>query len=191
MDPKPEELDLAFSTFFLNRTSRSGIISGSGIIGGREQTGAWKIDARFNREDLVRRIRRIGRFRSRITVTRIDARDYLDQNLPEIGKSCFVYLDPPYYVKGSDLYENFYEHEHHDEISQLVRRLDVPWIVSYDAVPEIKKLYRGFRSSRYSLQYTAARRYAGEEAMFFHPDLRIPKVPSVASVRADDVATAS
>lgn len=186
-DPYADDLDLAFSTFFLNRTSRSGIISGSGIIGGRNQNGAWKIDARFNREELVRRIRRIGRFRSRITVTRVDARDYLVENLPAIGDNCFVYLDPPYYVKGSVLYENSYEHRHHEEISHLVHKLDVPWIVSYDAAPEIRKMYSGFRSSKYSLTYTAGRRYAGSEVMFFHPDLTVPKVTSVAAVTAGAV----
>lgn len=189
-DPEVSILDLAFSTFFLNRTSHSGIISGSGIIGGRSQNGVWKLDARFNRDDLIRRIRKIGRFRSRITVTRVDAKDYLVQNLPAIGDDAFVYLDPPYYVKGSDLYENYYMHEHHVEVSELVRRLTVPWVVSYDAAPEIASLYRGFRSVSYALSYTAARRYAGAEAMFFHPDLRVPKVDSVAAVTADDVVAA-
>ena len=36
--------DLGFSTFFLNRTNRSGIIM-AGVIGGISQTGKWKIDA--------------------------------------------------------------------------------------------------------------------------------------------------
>lgn len=189
-EPDADDLDLAFSAFFLNRTSRSGIISGSGIIGGRDQVGAWKMHARFHPENLVRRIRKIGRFRSRITLTCVDARDYLIDNLPEIGDNCFVYLDPPYYLKGSHLYENFYEHEHHAEIAQLVQELKVPWIVSYDAVSPIKTLYSGFRSSRYSLSYTAARRYNGAEVMFFHPDLRIPKVLSVAAVTAGDVEAA-
>jgi DNA adenine methylase len=189
-DPNADELDLAFSTFFLNRTSRSGIISGSGIIGGRSQSGEWKMDARFNSRDLLRRIRRIGRFRSRITATRRDAKDYLQEDLPAIGQNCFVYLDPPYYVKGSHLYETFYEHQHHVEISQLVRELQVPWVVSYDSAPEIRRLYQGFRSSCYTLSYTAARRYAGPETMFFHRDLEIPRVLSVSSVTNDDVVTA-
>ena len=57
----PDPLDLAFSTFYLNRTNRSGIITG-GVIGGKNQTGEWKIDARFNAKDLVTRIERIGRW---------------------------------------------------------------------------------------------------------------------------------
>jgi DNA adenine methylase len=107
-----------------------------------------------------------------------------------LGDNCFVYLDPPYYVKGSDLYENFYAHEHHAEIAAFVQQLTLPWVVSYDAAPQIKKLYRGFRSRSYALTYTAALRYAGAELMFFHPDLHIPRVASAARVTADDVVAA-
>jgi DNA adenine methylase len=135
-----DDLDLAFATFFLNRTSRSGIIGG-GIIGGRDQEGEWKIDARWNPGDLIRRVRKIARFRSRITVTNRDAADYLRDVLPDID-SPFLYLDPPYYHKGPELYRNFYEHEDHQEIATLTRALNAPWIVSYDAVAPIEKLYR-------------------------------------------------
>src|SRR5208283_6182105 len=41
---------LGFATFFLNRTNHSGILNG-GMIGGRTQSGPWKINARFNRSD--------------------------------------------------------------------------------------------------------------------------------------------
>ena len=57
----PDPLDLAFSTFYLNRTNRSGIITG-GVIGGRQQNGNWKIGARYNAKDLTRRVERIGRW---------------------------------------------------------------------------------------------------------------------------------
>jgi len=39
-------LELGFATFFLNRTNRSGILN-AGVIGGKYQTGEWKIDARY------------------------------------------------------------------------------------------------------------------------------------------------
>ena len=59
--------DLGFAALFLNRTNRSGIIGG-GVIGGKEQTGEWGLDARFNKQELIQRIRRIGRYRSRIAL---------------------------------------------------------------------------------------------------------------------------
>ena len=190
VDPQVTDVDLAFSTFFLNRTSRSGIINGSGVIGGREQAGRWKIDARFNAEDLVRRIRRISRFRTRITVTGHDAKLLLTSHLPALGSNCFVYLDPPYYAKGAELYESAYEPEDHREIANVVRGLEVPWIVSYDATPAIKGLYSRYKSRAYSLRYTASTPYAGSELMFFHPKLRPPQVSSISTVSAAQVASA-
>ncbi len=52
-------LELGFSTFFLNRSNRSGILD-AGIIGGKSQSGKWKIDARFNKNELIKRIQRIS-----------------------------------------------------------------------------------------------------------------------------------
>lgn len=181
-------LDLAFSTFFLNRTNRSGIIQG-GIIGGREQTGKWKIDARWKVEDLVARIQKISRFRSRITVTGLDASEFLASKLGNI-KNPFVYLDPPYYGKGRGLYESFYVHEDHARIALEVQGLRVPWIVSYDAVPAIVDLYEQVDCIRYGLRYTARERVEGSEVMFFSPGLLAPDVGRPAGVSLDAVEAA-
>jgi DNA adenine methylase len=180
LDTSALPVDLAFSTFFLNRTSRSGIIGG-GVIGGFEQTGKWKIDARFNRADLVRRIQKIARHRSRISVTQLDAAEFIGERLPTIDRA-FVYLDPPYYVKGEGLYENFYGHSDHESIASLVAGLREPWIVSYDAAGPIGELYTDFQRIDYDLSYSAQARYRGTEVMFFRPGLQVPEVPSPANV---------
>lgn len=177
----PSPLDLAFSTFFLNRTNRSGIIRG-GVIGGQDQGGPWKLDARFNRSDLIRRIHRIARYKSRISLTNLDAVDFLRICYPAISSRKIAYLDPPYYVKGSGLYESFYQHDNHVEISELVAGLGGPWIVSYDAAPQILKLYKGHPRTSYGLKYSAADRYSGSEVMFFSSDLLVPKVRSPAGI---------
>lgn len=177
---KPPDIDLAFSTLFLNRTSRSGIIGG-GVIGGLDQTGAWKIDARFNRDDLIRRIRKVARHRNRITITSCDAADYIRSQLPQIN-SGFVYLDPPYYVKGKGLYQNYYADTDHVEISKLVEGIQQPWIVSYDAAPKIRELYSSFQMIEYDLSYSAQDRYRGAEFIFFGAGLHCPNVKSPANV---------
>jgi DNA adenine methylase len=179
-EPKVAELDLAFSTFFLNRTSRSGIIKG-GVIGGLKQTGRWKIDARFNRADLVRRIKKIARHRSRIHVTAMDAGRYIEQQLPDL-ESAFVYLDPPYYRKGKELYTNAYKHDDHHTIASLVGTIKHPWLVSYDATPEIRQLYMGYEVYEYGLVYSANARYEGTEVMVMQPGLKRPSVVSPANV---------
>ena len=50
-------LDLGFSTFFLNRVNRSGILTG-GVIGGYNQTGNYLMDCRFNKGDLINKIQK-------------------------------------------------------------------------------------------------------------------------------------
>ena len=55
--------ELGFATFYMNRTNRSGIIKG-GVIGGMDQSGTWKMDARFKREELIRRIESIAERKS-------------------------------------------------------------------------------------------------------------------------------
>jgi DNA adenine methylase len=175
-----DELDLAFSTFFLNRTNRSGIIQG-GVIGGKRQTGKWKIDARWKPRDLNQRIEKIARFRKRISVTGLDAATYIGTILPDVPEP-FLYLDPPYYGKGRGLYESFYEHADHECISRLVRALEAPWVVSYDAVPEIAALYDSVTAVRYGLRYTARERFEGSEIMFFGPLLTPPEVDRPAGV---------
>jgi DNA adenine methylase len=166
-------MDLAFATFFLNRTNRSGIVSG-GVIGGLDQRGPWKIDARFNKLALVRRIRKIHRFRSRITLTQIDAVRFLPRWCEPSQRTALVFLDPPYFVKGEGLYDNFYTEADHASIAQLVRRLRHPWLVSYDAAPEILRLYAGETGRRYVLSYSAAARHRGSEVMFSSSDLSLP-----------------
>ena len=191
-DPDAEPLDLAFSTFFLNRTSRSGIIGG-GVIGGMDQSGQWKIDARFNRDQLIRRIQKIGRFASRITLTRLDAAEYLVEVLSHI-ETPFVYLDPPYYAKGARLYENSYSARDHEAVAAIVRALRVPWVVSYDAEPEVAELYAGYARVDYDLHYSAAaENLQGSEFMFFSPGLATPSVGSPAGIPSslvDDVRLA-
>ena len=167
------KLALAFATFFLNRRNYSGILNG-GMIGGKAQIGAWRLDARFNKPELIRRIRRVALFKTRIHLSCRDAIEFLtDCNAVRDG---LVYLDPPYYRSGRDLYYNAYRPCDHAAVRDRVRKLRLPWIVSYDDVPEIRDLYSGFRSRRLQLQHTARNTRIGREVLFFGPGLRIPAI---------------
>ena len=179
---EPKLIDLAFSTFFLNRTNRSGIISG-GVIGGKNQDGEWKLDARYNRSDLIGRIQKIARYRSRITLTRHDAAKYISDVIPILPENTFLYLDPPYYVKGGGLYEHSYKHGDHVEVAELISKTNRHWIVSYDAVPEIKTLYTNYKKIEYGLSYSAANRYRGLEVMFLSQQLICPPVDTPANIK--------
>lgn len=169
-------LELAFATFFLNRTNRSGILNG-GPIGGVDQTGAWKLDARYNKEALIERIEKIARMRKYISLTNLDAIVFLNTAALQWRKNTLVYLDPPYYDKGRDLYYNFYQHNDHANVAFATHNLcDVKWIVSYDDVEPIHSLYQQASCLRYTIGYSARERSRGAEAMFFSPGLTIPPV---------------
>lgn len=172
-----DELAVGFAVFFLNRTNRSGILNG-GIIGGRQQTGAWKIDARFNREELIRRIDRIAGLRSRIRLTNLDAAKFLAERSPSWGPKTLVYLDPPYFVKGGQLYYDSYGPKDHELVAEAVRchLQRVSWIVSYDDVAPIRGLYGNESALHYTIGYSARHRGQGAEAMFFSPGLVVPAV---------------
>lgn len=181
-------LDVGFATFFLNRTNRSGIISG-GVIGGKAQSGKWKLDARFNKRDLLARIQRIACYRDRIFVHNDDASHFITTQLLHLPSKTLLYLDPPYYIKGQGLYEDYYLHEDHQAIADLVTScVDKHWIVSYDATPTILFLYGGHRSIRYNISYSAQQHYAGSEVMFFSENLTIPPVTNPVRPRPTVVA---
>lgn len=165
--------DLAFSTFFLNRTNRSGIIKG-GVIGGKEQLGDWKLNARFNKKDLVTRIQKIASNSSKISLYRQDAADFISHFLPKLPSKTLVYLDPPYYVKGQGLYQNHYQHADHEEISRLVGNIHQPWLVTYDNVPVIRDLYADYPQSNFGLQYSTQNRYFGTEVLITNNSMILP-----------------
>lgn len=169
-------LELGFATFFLNRTTRSGIIHNGGPIGGFDQTGNYKIDARFNRTQLARRIQRIGFYADRIDVSGEDGLSLLHQiNANELtARRTFVYLDPPYYAKGAELYLNKFTHEQHRELAEyLSTPKRFPWIMTYDNVPAIRELYAAFPQIRFHLSYSAYERRAGEELLIYPASLVI------------------
>lgn len=176
-------LEVGFAFFFLNRTNRSGILNG-GIIGGTEQLGEYKIDARYNKSGLIDRIQLISQNRNSIHIYNKRATNFIEENVVHLPHRTLIYLDPPYYVKGGDLYDNYYSHEDHVLIRQLIARRLRPkkWIVSYDNVPEIRELYSYYRCQQYSLRYSASERVAGSEAMFFSSNLLIPEVGSPAYI---------
>ena len=163
--------ELGFSTFFLNRTNRSGIIKG-GIIGGLHQNGAWKLDVRFNKEKLIDKILKIVKYKENIHLYNLDAVEFLDAIVPKLDiANTLFYLDPPYYVKGGQLYMNYFKHEDHIRILNVVKKLKHHWLVSYDNHKEINELYDGIKNITYLLRYTAGTKYNGSEIMFASSDL--------------------
>ncbi|HGM5336658.1 TPA: DNA adenine methylase [Serratia marcescens] len=163
-------LKLGFATLFLNRTNRSGIIK-AGVIGGKSQKGDYKIDCRFNKERVIEQIKTIASKRESIRLSNLDAASFIDEYLPEITGSVLVNIDPPYYVKGKGLYQNFFEHNDHYRLFESVKRITHPWIVTYDDTPEICGIYSEFSPEAFGLTYTAQTKCKGSEVIIHSPSL--------------------
>lgn len=173
---KASLFELGFATFFLNRTNRSGIING-GIIGGVAQKGEYKIDCRFNKDNLINRIKFIALHKKNIHLYMMDALNLIEKVQTDGHEDNIIfYFDPPYYEKGPSLYMNFYKHNDHARVSKAIRKIKkAKWIVSYDDAYEIKKLYAGCKSKEYALLHTAYKSRAGKEILFFSKDLIVPE----------------
>lgn len=169
-------LDLGFSTFFLNRTNRSGIIKG-GVIGGNDQKGNYLIDARFNKTELIARIERIADYADRINLHNDDAVMLIRQLKEEVSDRTLFYLDPPYYEKGPGLYMNYFTESDHRQIAETVSGIDHgKWVVTYDNAPFIHSLYSAYRRQEFSLTYSTTNGKKGKEVMIFSDNMKEVKI---------------
>lgn len=169
-DKTSHTFDLGFATFFLNRTNRSGIIEG-GPIGGLEQKGKWPVSARFHKEHLADRIKKIARYKSRIEVLNLDGIKLMRKFHRD--PSSFIYIDPPYYVKGSLLYLNSYEAKHHKALSKFLNsNPDSNWLLTYDNVPEIVNLYKERKQAEFNLSYHINLPKSGKEILVLSDNLK-------------------
>ncbi|TQL48743.1 DNA adenine methylase [Homoserinimonas aerilata] len=161
-----DPLKLGFAFFYLNRTNRSGVLSG-GVIGGLNQTGNYKIDARFNRETLKERVAALGKLADQITVRDDDGRTVILDYATD--PKAFLYIDPPYVRAGSQLYLNAFDVRDHSDLAAVVSDAGGNWFMTYDESPLIEELYAEFFLCRYELNYSARHPGRAFELMIASP----------------------
>ena len=174
---KHSQIAVGFAAFYLNRCNRSGVLTGAGPIGGLSQSGKWRLDARFYREELASRLASIGRNKGRIFVSRLDAIEFLTSTLPKgvSRKSSFVYLDPPYVVKGQRLYLNAYNVRDHAQLARYIcKQQTLPWLMSYDDTPMIRQLYDSKALSSLRIDYKLQSKRSADELVITPNSLRTP-----------------
>ncbi|MBQ3524439.1 MAG: DNA adenine methylase [Clostridia bacterium] len=175
------QLQLAQATLFLNRTNVSGVITG-GVIGKRDQTGNYKMDARFKRDELVQKIRTISDLSDRIVLYNMDAVNFLQNELRHYYKA-FINFDPPYVVKGGQLYKNSFSEADHRTLRDQIARCNRKWIVTYDVCDLVANLYSKFRGSTIDIYYSANGAKKEKEYIFFSNNMLLP--PEALSTNSD------
>lgn len=173
-DNKKYSFKLGFATFYMNRTNRSGIIKG-GVIGGQDQSGIWKMDARFNKDDLIARIEKIASMKKSIHLYNKDVESFIKNYAPKYEDNAFIYFDPPYFDKGKQLYLNFFDYDDHVRIESLIKSyVTCDWIITYDDAPEIATIYSNRSIRRFNLTYTVAKKRRAQEIMIFESENKVP-----------------
>ncbi|MDR1320567.1 MAG: DNA adenine methylase [Gracilibacteraceae bacterium] len=167
-------LELGFATFFLNRTNISGVIKG-GIIGGINQTGTHAMTARFNKENLVSKIREIAAHKEQIIVYNLDAQEFLLPKYMRCFYKSFINFDPPYVKKGAKLYKNSFNEKDHRDLSEKISQCERKWIVTYDICPLVADLYSDYRYGFLDLTYSINQSKKAQEYIFFSNNLILPE----------------
>lgn len=176
---------LAKAALYLNRTNRSGIMKTGGIIGGRSQSGPYKIDCRFNRDEICRRLARIQKYAGQIRVTGMDAVPFIQETAEALGRQVLFCIDPPYCEKGQRLYTNFYRPSDHEALRGAVSSLACPWIVTYDNVPLVQELYCSYQQFTFNIQYSAANKGLGSELLIAPQTVFVPQDETVKRFRIE------
>ena len=171
------ELELGFIGFYLNRVNRSGILS-AGPIGGTEQLGKWKIDARYNKNDLIKRIQRIALYKERIHIKNMDIIDFLNwfKRKGFCKNEALIYLDPPYVEQGQQLYKHYFTKKDHIRLATyLQKKFDYNWLVSYDDNPLIHEAYKKVNKNIFEFNYFANKTKVGRELIISSKQFLLPE----------------
>ena len=168
-----DDLTLGFATFYLNRTNRSGILDAR-PIGGLEQAGKWKLDARYNKPALIARVQHVATLGKRIHVTALDGLDFLTTMEPH-ADDVLVYADPPYVEQGGNLYLDAFDADDHQALADKLLTATYPWLLTYDDQEIIwDNLYNAARCARFNIAHTAATQHIGKETIVYGPGLDVP-----------------
>lgn len=137
---KFNEKDVAMAFLFLNRTSYSGIVK-AGPLGGKKQQSRYKIDCRFNKENIKKKIEQLQEFSSRLEISNMEGIEFMKETIKKTG-DVFIYADPPYYNVGKLLYNQYFDDKKHIQLADYLKQVEEqPWLLSYNANEFIMNLY--------------------------------------------------
>lgn len=139
--PGDSQFEKAFRKVVLHQVSYSGLgAMAGGPLGGREQKGEYKIDARWRPAKLQKLILETSALLNSVP-GKITSLDWSKSLLDGISDGKFIYLDPPYFKQGPVLYTE--GTINHSALAEALK--DAPgakWVLSYDDAPEIRELYK-------------------------------------------------
>lgn len=165
-DVYADQISDGYATFFLNRVNFSGVITG-GPIGGFTQSGTYKLDCRFNKNEIKNKVKQIALLRDRIQLYNYDASELIAYHLQGRLQECFFNIDPPYVKKGHRLYTNYFKEENHRAFERTVAEHleNTYWIITYDDCELIRDIYKGYYMIGYDILHNVGGSIKGKEVV--------------------------
>lgn len=169
--------DLGYAAFVLNRCSRSGMVIGNvGPIGGKHQTGRHTVGSRFDGERLAHRIRAVSAFGRRFRAFEGDGISYINHLRGSgIEDEVFLFVDPPYIGEGNRLYTIGMQASCHARLAAALENCPAPWVLTYDAHPDVLDLYSEHEVIEFAIPHTANRQKVGTEYLVLPEGLTVPE----------------
>ncbi len=136
---------VAMKKIAIQQMSYSGLgTMAGGPIGGLKQQSDYSVGCRYSLPTLFRSIDTAADLLRR-TETHPDVCSNLDfQKVIQAPGNAVMYLDPPYFEKGPDLYQFSFTVDDHARLASVLREEERPWLLSYDRHPAIEELYGGW-----------------------------------------------
>lgn len=158
--PKTEKeiIDLALKKLAIHQISFSGLgVKSGGPLGGKKQESKYGINCRWSPKYIAKKAKTLSKQFASIDIhegkcTNLDFSEVIEEN----SARSLIYLDPPYYVKGNELYQFGFTYDDHKRLMSCLKSTQHLWLLSYDDCPEIRELYSWAHIEELDVQYSIA-----------------------------------
>jgi DNA adenine methylase len=136
-------VEVGFKKLAIHQISYSGLGTKSGgPLGGEKQASKYKIDCRWSPSYICKKVDVLNTRFAAITLHdgACTNHDFVDL-IADTGCRSLLYLDPPYFEKGNDLYQHGFTLSDHERLADSLRTTSHAWVLSYDDCPKVRELY--------------------------------------------------
>lgn len=140
-----DPVEHGFMKLAIHQISYSGLgVMSGGPLGGKSQNSPYPIDCRWNSDLLCKHIDIIYDSLNRFHIFGCSCTPYDFEEVITAKGNALLYLDPPYYEKGKELYQYSFTIDDHKKLCYILQITKNKWVLSYDNCTEVREMYQGW-----------------------------------------------